>query len=256
MNIQLSMWKVYASHIMNTPHMLTILIVGALAAVVFYILFRKAENIKRKVLYLYAHIFFLFSPLISTAILWKCAMPVYSCSPKIVIYLLSAGAGITMLLSFITLPYLYSWASKSQEIKDEKINEFVQNQSKAIGMRKPKLYAIHEFTPHAYSITNIRPSIFLSVGLFELLDKKEREAVLLHELYHIQKKSSFWKFSINMLKVFSPLALFVTVNESMDHEEKEADSFAVRTQGTKRFLNAAKYKINNINRKIVDYSKI
>lgn len=254
MNAQLSMWRVYASHIMNTPHMFTILVIGTLAAVIFYILFRKTENIKRKVIYLYGHIFFLFSPFISTMILWKCAMPVYSCSPKMVIYLLSTGAGVTLLLSFITLPYIYSWANKSQEINDKEINEFVQNECKVIGIQKPKLYAVNELTPHAYSITNIRPSIFLSIGLCELLDKKEMEAVLLHELYHIKQKTSFWKFSINMLKIFSPLASFITVSESMNEEERQADHFAVGIQGTKRFLKSAKHKINKMNKKIENYS--
>lgn len=254
MNVQLDMWEMYALYIMSTRYMLTILIVGALVTIFFYILFRKTDSLKRKVAYLYGHIFFLFSPLISTTIFWKCGIPVYSCSPKLLIYLLSTSVGVITLVSFITLPYIYSWASKSKEIKDREISKFVQEQSNAIGIQKPKLYAIEDLTPQAYSITNIRPSIFLSVGLCELLDKKEREAVLLHELHHIKKKSSFWKFSINILRVFSPLALFVTVSESMDQEEKEADSFAVRTQGTKRFLSAAKYKVNNINRKIVDYS--
>ncbi len=248
------MWKMYMAHIMNTPYMLSILIMGALTAAVFYVLFRKTDNIKLKVAYLYGHLFFLFSPLISTTLLWKCVMPVYSCSLKIVIYLLLTGFGVTVLLSFIALPYLYSWASKSQEIKEGEINRFVQKQSKALGIRKSKVYAINELTPHAYSISNVRPSIFLSVGLCELLDKKEMEAVLLHELYHIKKKASFWKFSVNVLRIFSPLASFITMSESMNKEEREADQFAVRIQGTKRFLKLAKHRINKMSKKIDEYS--
>lgn len=250
----LAMWKVHAMQIINTRHTLLIFITGIFLSLLIYIFFRRANNIKRKVTLLYSHIFFLFFPFIASALLWNCSMPAYSCSPKLLIYLVSGGTGATLLLSFIALPYLYNWASKSQEIKNGNAKEFVREQSKALGIREPKLYATHEIIPRAYSITNIRPSIFLSVGLYELLDKKELEAVLLHELYHIRKKTSFWKFSVNILKTFYPLASFITINESMSQEEKEADYFAVSIQGTKRFLKTAKHKMNKMNKKIDDYS--
>ena len=102
-----------------------------------------------------------------------------------------------------------------------------------------------DITPMAYSITNIKPSIFLSVGLCELLNKKEREAVLLHELYHIKNNSSFWKFSMSNMKMFSRLSSLSSIKTSLEREEKDADLFAINVSGTDRFLNSAKQKINN-----------
>jgi len=247
---QLAMWKVYASHIINTPHMLAIFIGSFFLALLFYILFRKTASVSRKVTYLYLHILFIFLPFISSALLWKCLMPVIACSPKMVIYLASIGSGGTLLLSFIILPYVYNWTSNSKEIKEGDIKDFVREQSHAIGIREPKVYAVEDIKPCAYSITNIQPSVFVSVGLCELLDKKEMEAVLLHELYHVQQKTSFWRFSINMLKIFSPLSSFITTDEAMDKEEMEADQFAVSLQGTKKFLKSAKGKVNAMNKRI------
>jgi len=247
---QLAMWNVYASHIMNTPHMLAIFIGSLLLALLFYLLFRKTAPIHRKVTYLYLHILFIFLPFIFSALMWKCLMPVVACSPKMVIYLASLGAGGTLLLSFITLPYIYNWASNSKEIKEGEIKDFVRDQSHAIGIREPKVYAVEDIKPCAYSITNIRPSIFVSVGLCELLGRKEMEAVLFHELYHIKQKTSFWRFSINTLRIFSPLSSFITTDDAMNKEEREADNFAVLQQGTKKYLRLAKSKINVMSKKL------
>lgn len=244
------MWKVYASHILNTPHMLAIFIGSFFLALLFYALFRKTTSVSRKATYLYLHIIFIFFPFISSALLWKCHMPVMACSPKMVIYLVSIGAGGTLLLSFVTLPYIYNWASNSKEIKEGAIKDFIGEQSQAMGIREPKVFAVEDIKPCAYSITNIQPSIFVTVGLCELLDKKEMEAVLLHELYHVKQKTSFWRFSINMLKIFSPLSSFITTDEAMDREEFDADQFAVSLQGTKKFLKSVKNKVNKMHRKI------
>jgi len=244
------MWNVYASHILSTPHMLAIFIGSFSLALLFYILFRKTAFVSRKVTYLYLHILFIFLPFISSALLWKCLMPVIACSPKMIIYLASIGSGGTLLLSFVILPYIYNWASNSKEIKEGEIKDFVSEKSQAMNIREPKVYAVEDIRPCAYSITNIQPSIFVTVGLCELLDKKEMEAVMLHELYHVKQKTSFWKFSINMLKIFSPLSSFITTDDAIDKEELDADHFAISMQGTKRFLKAAKGKVNKFNRKI------
>ena len=170
------------------------------------------------------------------------------CSPKLIIYSLSGGSIIGLLTSLIVIPYIYPWATNSREIKNKSMNHFLKNQTKNLKIRKPRLYSVEDITPVAYSITNIKPSIFLSVGLCELLNKKEREAVLLHELYHIKNNSSFWKFSMSNMKMFSPLSLISSIRKSLEKEEKDADLFAIEVSGTDKFLNSARDKINKWNK--------
>jgi len=135
-------------------------------------------------------------------------MPVFMCTPKLIIYSLSGGSTLAVFSSFLVMPYLYPWATKSNEINNSKQNKFLKKWTTYLGISQPSLYSLNEATPIAYSITNIKPAIFLSVGICELLNKKEMQAVLLHELYHIKNKSSIWKFSLNQIKMFSPLSSF------------------------------------------------
>jgi len=241
---QLSMWEVYFNHLFIHPLLIGILVFSFIASISFFILFRKTDKIKTKTNYLYAHIFFLFSPFIFSALLWECIIPVFMCTPKLIIYGLSGGSVIGLLTSFLVIPYIYPWATNSKEIKNSEQNKFLKKLTNYLGISQPSLYSLNEATPITYSITNIKPAIFLSVGICELLNKKEMQAVLLHELYHIKNKSSIWKFSLNQIKMFSPLSSFSSIRKSINNEEREADLFAVKIQGTKRFLESAKNKIN------------
>lgn len=247
---QLSMWGVYLNHLFMHPVLIGILIFSLLASVSFFILFRKTDKIKIKTAYLYAHIFFLFFPFIFAAFLWECVMPIFVCAPKLIIYGLSSGSIIAILVSFLIMPYLYPWATKSNGIKNNNLNSFLKKQTRHFNISHPDIYSLNEATPMAYSITNIKPAIFLSVGLLEILNKKELKAVLLHELYHIKNKASIWKFSLNQMKMFSPLSSFSSIKKSINNEEREADLFAVKVQGTNKFLNSAKRKINQFSKRI------
>ena len=245
---QLSMWDVYFNHLFMHPLLISIMIFSFVASISFFILFRKTDKIKTKTNYLYAHIFFLFSPFIFSALLWECIMPIFMCTPKLIVYGLSGGSAIGLLTSFLVIPYIYPWATNSRVIKNKDMINFLKRQTKNLKIKKTNLYAVEDIAPIAYSITNTKPAIFLSVGLCELLNKKEREAVLLHELYHIKNNSSFWKFSMNNMKMFSPLSSFSSIRKSIEKEEKDADLFAIEVSGTDKFLNSARDKINKWNK--------
>lgn len=230
------------------PLLIWILLFSLLASISFFILFRKTDKIKIKTIYLYAHIFFLFSPFILSIFLWECIMPVFMCTPKLIIYSLSGGSTIALFTSFLVMPYLYPCATNSSEIKDNSLNRLLKKWTRYFGISQPAIYSLNEVTPIAYSITNIKPALFLSVGLLEILNKKELEAVLLHEIYHIKNKSSIWKFSLNQIKMFSPLSFFSSIKNSINNEERKADLFALKVQGTNKFLSSAKGKINQFNK--------
>ena len=242
--IWVEIWKVYFTQFFSVPFNVEMLLISWGVSLLCYIAFKRAENIKVKVAILYTHIIFLFLPFLFALFIskcWQCIVTVCDCSAKVMIYGTLGGGIGAIVLSFILLPYIYTWASKSREIKEGYLKEMVARHT----ARVPRLYLVHDLDPKAYSITNIRPSIFVSVGLCEILSEKEMEAVLLHELHHIQKKASLWKFSYQTLRIFSPLATFIP-NANLKREELAADEFAVMKQGTARFLDAAKRKVQEM----------
>jgi Zn-dependent protease with chaperone function len=87
--------------------------------------------------------------------------------------------------------------------------------------------------------------VLVSVGMFELLTRKQQDAVVLHELSHVQRQSALTTFSTALARFFSPLAHFASVNERVNAEEQAADDFAIRHQGTTRHVNAAKQKVES-----------
>jgi|SRR3989344_9592819 len=247
MNVQIFMWRVYFDNFAHHPINLYTLIASFALSAVFYFLFRRTENVKKKINFLALHVVLLFFPFVFTALSWECMMPVMSCSPKIFAFFIPFAAIIAALLSFLLLPFLYNWSNKSKLIDKGFIKNFVERQSKRLKIREPKIYPINEIKPMAYSITNLKPSIFISAGLSELLSKKEMEAVLLHELYHQKSKAYFWKFSFNMLRIFTPLSTFISTSEPMEKEEREADNYAVSVQKTDKHLKSAKRRIEIFN---------
>lgn len=245
---QLLMWKVYFSNFINYPINLYVLIFSFILSAVFYLLFKRTESIKKKINFLAIHIVLLFFPFIFAVLSWKCIMPVVSCSVKMFTLFIPFAALGAAILSFMLLPFLYNWSNKSNSINKGFIKNFVENQSMKLKIREPKIYSINEVKPMAYSITNLKPSVFISVGLSELLSKKEMQAVLLHELYHQKSKAYFWKFSFNMLRIFTPLSTFISVSEPMEKEEREADKYAIGIQKTGKYLKSAKRKIEKFNK--------
>lgn len=245
---QLTMWNLYFEHFFMHPWLISVLLASFMMSIASFLIFKRTTEIKTKTLFLYSHVFFLFSPFIFATFLWGCTMPIYNCAPKMIIYGASGGSAIALIAGFIAIPYLYPWATNSKEMNNKAINNFLKKYSRILRIKQPNLYALEHITPMAYSITNIKPSVFLSAGLCRILNKKEMQAVLLHELYHHKNKSSIWKFSINQIKMFSPLSSFSSVEKSLAMEEGAADLFAIKLQGTDKFLQSAKRKINKYSR--------
>ena len=77
-----------------------------------------------------------------------------------------------------------------------------------------------------------------------LYSKKELEAVLLHEIGHIKHHSGWLKLSTYLQRLASPFSVFVDLNSALSRSEQEADSFAIKIQGTSRYLNRAKQRVN------------
>jgi Zn-dependent protease with chaperone function len=189
--------------------------------------------------FLYTHLFFVIAPLFYFAFSINCSMGMVQgllswCTAvftKFVIYALPLAMALTFIAGYALLPYAYRKIAKPLSVR-----AFAQL-CKQTGIRA-ELYLIDKAKPVAFTL---RKKIFISVGMFELLSRKELEAVLLHELHHVSARASWGKFSSNFVRLFSPIAWFSS--SSVEREEKAADAFAVKTQRTGKFLISAKNKV-------------
>jgi Zn-dependent protease with chaperone function len=195
-----------------------------------------------KARYLYAHLFFLLVPLLDFAFAVPCQMPFFQgllsfCSvvvTRAVLYAIPVALVLAVLIGYRVAPALYKRRYGARQLHNKRFNKL----ARAAGVNA-SFFSLDSAKPFAFSIGK---DVLLSVGMFELLNRNEQDAVVLHELGHVKQKSSFGKFSTALARWFSPLAHFASVGKRINAEERAADAFAVRMQGTRKHLTAAKQK--------------
>lgn len=230
--------------IFYNPVKFAIFIASLILSILFLYYSSKAKNIKTKLSLIYLHVLFFIVPLVIMAFSSSCKIPVFNCTTKqFIIFVLGAGIGL-FVIGFFLVPYIYLALNKNKEIKDKTMTSFIKKHSTLMKIRTPKIFYINSAKPYAYSVKTIKGAVFISVGMFELLSKKQIEAVILHELYHIKQRSSFYKFSTVFLKTFSVTPAFLNLNKNLEDEEKKADLFAVKVQKTNAYINTAKKRIS------------
>jgi Zn-dependent protease with chaperone function len=158
-------------------------------------------------------------------------------------YALPTTLLVGTLTGFIAIPVLFRLSSKKSEIDVKWIINFVKKQSKLMNIKVPKMYIADNAKPVAFSFRSLKSAIFMSVSMFEIMNKQEIKAIILHELAHIKQKSSVLKFSNSLLRYVSPLSILARFNMDSGPEEEKADEFVVKTQGTDRYVLSAKRKL-------------
>lgn len=189
---------------------------------------------------LYGHMMFLLAPLFYFALSINCSMSIVQgllglCTAmitKFVIYIVPPLMALVFIGGAVLLPRLYKRCAKPLALKQFK------RLGESTGI-KAELFLLDKAKPVAFALGK---NVFISVGMFDLLSKKEMSAVLLHELHHIKSRSSWMKFSNAFVHVFSPLAWFSP--SSVEAEERAADAFASAIQGTAKHLASAKRKVD------------
>lgn len=224
----------------SQPIHLTVLIVSWTLALVAFLYWKERHRSSL----LYAHLFFALMPLFYFAVAVPCNISLIQgllalCSvtiTKLLIYLIPAGIVGALLSGSYVVPLVYKKCYNAKEINNKKISRMAGQ----AGISQPKIFVLDTAKPIAFSHGK---SIFVSVGMHELLSQKETEAVLLHELGHIKNRSSAKKFSALLARLVSPLAFFYPLGRHIAREEKRADDFAVRAQKTRQHLRSAKTKV-------------
>lgn len=229
----------------------------SLAVLMLLMLIKFKLSTKTKVGLIYSHLIFLFFPFVVLATNVACSVGCMSCANNLA-NLVALALPTTLLVSTITgffvIPGFYIFFNKKAEIKNISLLKFVKERSKTMKIHMPKLYIIDNANPVAFSFKSFKSMIFISAGLIDLLNKKEIEAVLLHELGHLKRKASVLTMSLSLLKFFSPLSLLARFHHDSDIEETYADNFAIGIQKTDLYIKSAKRKIDEFerHRKILD----
>ncbi len=216
-------------------------------AILMLLALRRTQSTKYRIGLIYAHLSFLFFPFTIFTTDFACGAMCAPCGGTDLIGLALLSLPTTLAFStvagFVLIPTFYVLTNQKYEIKDKDVKNFVKTQSKKLNIKDPKIYAINKPKPMAFSFRSHKSAIFLSVGLTDVLNKKELQAVLLHELAHIKEKSSALKLSNALMRVFSPFSRLASFHDT-GREEHKADELVVKEQKTRKYLDSVKSKIN------------
>lgn len=216
----------------------------SLAFLSIYHLRAKSHTIKEKTLLIYSHLIFLFFPFALFTLTMACRAISISCeATRILSYSMPTSIALSLLAGFIGIPVLYFMSSRTSGVNDSGMLGFVKKHSDKISIRTPKLYVIDTAKPQAFSFLSFMPSIFMSVGILDILNRKEIESVILHELAHIKHGSTVLKISSYVMRL-SPFSMLKTLSSELDAEERNADLFVFKTQKTWKYIQSAKRKLD------------
>lgn len=208
-----------------------------------FLLLKKGISASRRAMLVYVQIFSLVFPVVFFLSFNGCQSLLSGCSKfTATVYLFTITAIISAIVGSIAAPFIFLWARSRASIGIEGTGyeSFIESESARLGIKKPAAYVLDTGTPVAFSFAGLKPAIFVSVGLFDVLTRKELESVLLHELMHVKSGSSPFR-STFMARLFSPVALFAS---HLSSKEEKADAYAKERQRTARHINSAKAKLD------------
>lgn len=169
-------------------------------------------------------------------------LPCFESPAAIALLAIPSAMSFSAIAGFAVIPGYFFLSSRTVRIRDRSMLHLVSRHSRRLKIRPPRLVAVNSSRPFAFSFRTFRSAIVLSVGLTDILNKRELEAVLLHELAHIRNRASIFKLSAFLMR-FSPMGIFKSFSIELDREEAEADRFVCGIQNTDRNLLSAREKI-------------
>lgn len=241
----------FAGFVIDADKLLLMTSSFSFAIITLLILCKFKLSTKAKVGLIYGHLILLFFPfaiLTTNVVCGVACMPCANNLANLVALALPTTLLVSTIAGFFVIPGFYMFFNKKAEIKNSYVLRLASAHSKRMRIKMPKMYIIDNANPIAFSFRSFKSMIFVSAGLMDLLNKKEIEAVILHELGHIKRKASVLTMSLSLFRIFSPFSLLARFHHDSDEEELYADKFATRIQKTDRYIKSAKRKIDEFER--------
>jgi heat shock protein HtpX len=102
------------------------------------------------------------------------------------------------------------------------IQQEVKKISRKLDISQPKVGLVDDLLPNAFTLGYGRNTVVVfSLGLLEMLEPEELEAVVSHELSHIKAKDYLFRtlsYSLNFLSFFNPLSYFAASQAQKERE--------------------------------------
>ncbi|MBI4176602.1 MAG: M48 family metalloprotease [Candidatus Aenigmarchaeota archaeon] len=218
----------------------------ALAVAAFTFLKMRRLSSKAKIGLIYAHLFGLFFPIslfTTNAACGFLCLPCFESPLGLAVLAVPSALLFSTVAGFVVIPLYFLYSGRSVEVKGTAITSFISRHSKTLGIRPPRVYAVKNPRPFAFSFRSFRSAIVISIGMMDILRRKELEAVILHELAHVKSRASVLKLSASLMR-FSPFWILKSFHRELDIEEAAADKYVQIVQGTYKYLKGAKIKVN------------
>lgn len=204
----------------------------------------KSISLREKTYLIYLHLAALFFTPIFFLLSMKCNGVCNMTLLELAAYSVPAAFAASFIFGFIGIPQIYLRFSGARRVSAESpVSRFVKKYAAKINIPAPAIFFADSQAPFAFSSSWPKSMIVLSVGMSDILDKRELRAVLLHELHHTKENASTAKLSAYLMK-FSPFSVFKKFSNELNCEEVRADLFAAEVQGTSKFILSAKKKVN------------
>lgn len=139
---------------------------------------------------------------VGEAVLLRSGMPLWS-------HLLFATAIVAF--QYLLSPFVIEWTldiqwDDSRELLPVANREFLESLCARRGLPVPRIGVIHSGTPNAFTFGHVRSNarIVVTSGLLEVLEPQESNAVLAHELGHVEHRD----FMVMAVAALAPLMLY------------------------------------------------
>ncbi len=217
---------------------------AAAVMILLFYTYRDTMSNRVKIALIYGSIVLTVFPIFHYVYAKTCGSVMISCGKwHALLYSLMGSLGIALVALLLLTPLLVRWRKQRVQPGTD-LDARVRMLATAVGVKVPRVYVKDSAQPVAYTVSHISPLIIISVGMLELLDQDELDAVLLHELGHIRQRTGLLKTARSMLRLMLPIAGFNAFGKELDEEESRADMVAAHVQGTTEHLLSAKERLS------------
>lgn len=224
----------------STPSISSVLIATAVTGSLSFLSIGSIDpSSKLRLAVIYLHMASFLFLIATLSVSMACGMLFLNLLLPAVPILLFAGIAIAYFLG----PRFYMSSLGAHETQDERLNGWIADYSKLMGIEKPALYVTEQASPVAFSAHGIKPRVCISRLVLERLSPEEVKAILIHEIAHIMMKTQIHKVFLSFLRFLTPFSLIHSFQGDLQPTESRANGYVKAIQGTSAFVDSAADKV-------------
>jgi Zn-dependent protease with chaperone function len=135
------------------------------------------------------------------------------------------------LISHFFSYYIIRLTYKAIPLTNRKVLDYLASASKELKVRTPMIYSFRSGEDRAFLVGGYRNAIMISESLVSKLDFESLKAVILHELYHLQRNSTAVRNAVSAISTLGLKLIPAPVNEFNELDEDEIDRIMLEEHG-------------------------